>query len=235
LIILTLNTVVSSAQTNYKKSIYEAYIQGDITKWETTMKEMEKENLSVNQKLDMLNYYYGYIGYMIGKKNNKAANVYIKKGENLVDEILKENPDNAPANAYKGTFIAFKMSMSKLKSVTLGPQSMKYINKAYDLDSKNIQSITDKANLLYYAPGLFGGDKEKALEYYEKAIKAMETNNDTENWFYLNLLVTLAKYYQKAGDRTKAISMYKKILEKEPGFKWVRDELYPQQLQEKKK
>lgn len=163
---------------------------------------------------------------MIGIDKSKTATLYIKKGEKLIDEILKNDPQNPTANAYKGSFIAFKIAISKLKAVTMGPQSMKYINKANKLDYTNVQALTDKGNMLYYAPSMFGGNKKEAIIYFEKAIKQMEINNENNNWFYLYLLTSLAQYNQEMGNKEDALSVYEKILAKEPNLKWVRDEFY---------
>lgn len=218
-------------QNNHKKEIYQAYINGNMSDWQNTIEDMERKELSESETFELLSYYYGYIGYLIGNKNSKLANSYIKKGETLIDGILKKNPSNATANAYKGSFTSFKIALKKMKAVTLGPKSMEYINKAYKLDSKNVQALADKGNMLYYAPGMFGGDKKEAIRYFEKAIKTIESNNDiTDNWFYLNLLTLLAQYYNEMDRKQDALSTYEKILRIEPNFKWVRDELYPNQL-----
>lgn len=230
LIILFSGIFTCYSQTDYKKTIYDAYIRGNMSQWETVIKQMEAENLSLQQKLDLLNYYYGYTAYLIGNDKSKQANVYIEKGEKLADELLKEYPENAAANAYKGSFISFKIALNKLKAVTLGPQSMKYINKANKLDSGDVQALADKGNMLFYAPGMFGGNKEEAIQYFEKAIRMIEKNEDTKNnWFYLNLLTLLAQHYEKLDKKQEAVSVYEKILQIEPDFKWVRDELYPQE------
>lgn len=220
--------LASYAQSDYGQTIYRAYINGDLNGWKSVISEMENTELSDSGKLELLNYYYGYIGYLIGKDEKKSAEAYIKKGDKVINELLKKNPDNAAANAYKGSFIGFKLGLNKLKSVTLGPQSMKYIDKAYRLNPKDVQAIADKGNMLYYAPRLFGGNKKEALSYIEKAVARLEeTGNASGNWFYLNLLTLLAQYYEKQGRKQKAIFTYEKILEIEPDFKWVRDELYP--------
>ncbi|MCD7900173.1 MAG: tetratricopeptide repeat protein [Bacteroides sp.] len=226
LIFLLVGKVVCFSQSSYKQAIYNAYVNGDMSKWKVTLNKMESDSLSVEGTLELLNYYYGYIGYMIGIDKSKTATLYIKKGEKLIDEILKNDPQNPTANAYKGSFIAFKIAISKLKAVTMGPQSMKYINKANKLDYTNVQALTDKGNMLYYAPSMFGGNKKEAIIYFEKAIKQMEINNENNNWFYLYLLTSLAQYNQEMGNKEDALSVYEKILAKEPNLKWVRDEFY---------
>ncbi|MCD7976602.1 MAG: tetratricopeptide repeat protein [Tannerellaceae bacterium] len=153
----------------------------------------------------------------------------IEKGSQLTKTILEIEPRNVTAYAYKGSFIAYKMAINKLTTMILGPECIRHINQAYESDSTNIQAITDKANLLFYSPGMFGGNKKEAIRYYEKAISLLEENRETENnWQYLNLLTTLAQQYKSLGKQEAARKTYEKILQIEPDYIWVKDELSPQ-------
>lgn len=231
LIILGINSFFLYSQSDYRKEIYEAYIQGNMQAWEKTIGQMETVDLSLHGKIELINFYYGYIGYLIGTDQKELAGAYIKKGEKIIHDLLEETPSNATLNAFKGSFISFKIGLNKLKAISLGPQSMRYINQAYNLDPNNVQALADKANMFYYAPSLFGGDKKKAITFYQKAIHQLEENEDTvDNWFYLNLLVQLAQHYEEMKMKKQALSLYEKILRQEPGFVWIKEELYPRLL-----
>ena len=227
LVCLFLGRLAVCGQSSYKQAIYNAYVKGNMLEWEGIINKMEKDNLSLESKLELLNYYYGFIGYMIGQKESKTATIYIKKGENIIEQILEDHPDHATATAFKGAFIAFKVGLNKLKAVTLGPQCIKHINRAYKLDSKNVQALADKGNMLYYAPGIFGGNKKEAVGFFERAIEQIEINDTKNNWFYLYLLTILGKYNERLGNKAEAKTLYEKVLVIEPEFQWVRDELYP--------
>lgn len=236
-VILSMILFSFSIQADESRSlnIYRAYMEGDMNKWETVIREMENTpTLSDLEKKELIGYYYGYIGYLLGTDHIKTAKPYIQKGDLLITALLKQFPDDATLLAYKGSFLGFKMALNKMKAVTLGPESMRYIKKAYVSDPDNTQVIADMANMLYYAPAIFGGDKKEALLLYKKAIARIENNKQTENnWFYLNLLTTLAQLYQTQNQTDQAIDVYQKILRIEPDFTWVRDELYPEALIDK--
>jgi tetratricopeptide (TPR) repeat protein len=86
-------------------------------------------------------------------------------------------------------------------------------------------------------PPIFGGSKKEALDYYLKAQKIMEKDatDIVENWNYLNLLISIAQSYYYLDDYLTSIKYLKKIMKIEPGFNYVKNELYPQVLNKMKK
>lgn len=221
------------SESLYKKPLYTTFVNREMNKWGNIIHTMEtaKPITTVDQKLELINCYYGYIGYLIGKKQNNAAAGMITKGEKLIQQVLQSSPKNATAYAFKGSFLGFRMAISKLRTFSLSRESMSDIDRANELDPQNIQALIDRGNLLYYSPRLFGGDKEEALDYYLKASKILEKNKDTDmNWVYLNLLTTIALAYDKTGRPNDAKLMCVKILRKEPNYRWVKDTIYPRLL-----
>lgn len=212
------------AQHKYAQAIYDAYINGQMDKWSQVISDMESEKLTtVNDKLELITYYYGQTGYLIGSNQKAQAKSNITKAEKLIDEMIVVESSNATLLAFKGVFLAFQMSINKLKTPILGPLSMKYIKTAYETDNNNIQALSDMGNMLYYAPTLFGGDKQQGIAYIERAIQSIEKRQLTyKNWHYLNLLVTLARFRKEMGENKAATDIYKKLLEIEPNFMWVR-------------
>jgi len=220
------------SQSTNKTLIYSAYINGDMHKWENIIVSIEKQKPeSVNEKLELLSYYYGYTGFLLGVKNYEKAAQYVDKGDKLIANILKVSPKNATAYAFKGSFIGFRIGMSKFKAITLGPESNKNIAHALQLDPSNIQAHVDKANALYHTPGLFGGDKKQSLKLFQKSVSLLEKSKQTENnWFYLNVLTLTAKNFESLEQWQNAKSIYEKILRHTPDYKWVKNELYPSLL-----
>lgn len=220
------------AQHSNKVLIYNAYLQGDMRKWESVIVSIEKQKPnSTNEKLELISYYYGQIGYLLGVKNYNQAAHYVDKGDKLIADVLKHSPQNATAYAFRGSFIGFRIGMSKFKAITLGPESNKNLTKAFEIEPTNIQAHVDKANALYHTPGLFGGDKKQSLKLFLKASTMLEKSKLTENnWFYLNVLTLTAKNYEALEQWQNAKGMYEKILRFSPDYKWVKNELYPSLL-----
>jgi len=218
------------AQQTTRQQLYHSFIACRIDQWGTIISEFEK-NTSLDteaEKLEMANYCYGYIGYLLGEKRLKDAEVYLKKGQELVDQIIEANPHSAAAYSYKGAFLGFRISTDHSVALILGPSSAFYIKKAYQMNEQNIQCMIDRGNLYFYSPGFFGGDVTKAIRLYLQAVEKMEkTGESRENWEYFNLLVLLAKAYDQAKKYSEAEQVYLKILSIEPEFSWVKKELLP--------
>ncbi len=233
LLVLFIPGVCVKAELTHKKVFYRTFVNREMYKWGELIHAFETNTppKTIDQKLELINYYYGYIGHLMNKKKHEAAEEYIDKGQDLIDNVIKLSPRNTVALSYKGAFIGFKMGFSKMKAVYLAPKCMLEINKAYKLDHENSQIIINKANLLFYSPSALGGDKDDALQLYHKAMVLMEKSKDTDqNWNYLNLLTTIAMGLDKTDKPHEAKKMYEKILKIEPDFKWVRDDLYPNLL-----
>lgn len=198
-------------------------------KWENVIVSFEKQKpATIDEKLELISYYYGYIGYLLGVKNYEKAAINIDKGDKLIADVLKQAPKNATAFAFKGSFIGFRIGMSKFKAITLGPESSKSIAHALQLEPGNIQAHVDKANALYHTPGLFGGDKKQSLKLFLKASTLLEKSKQTDNnWFYLNVLTLTAKNYESLEQWQNAKAIYEKIMRFSPDYKWVKNELYP--------
>ena len=229
-IVLLALTTATYSESPYKKVIYSAFITHDMAKWERTIRTMEATNSinSVDQKLELIDYYYGYIGWLIGQKRFKQAEKMIPRAEALINQVISVSPKNATAYSYKGSFLGFKIGIDKCKAIFLGSDSKNNINKALALDPQNIQANIDKGNLLFYEPRFFGGDKKEALNYFLKGVSLMEKNKETyENWAYLNLLTIIADAYEKTNHLNEAKLTYEKIIRNEPDIKWVKNDLYP--------
>jgi len=212
---------------SHRKICYDAFVCGKMDRWVPVMIKMENMPLSSNhEKFELIRCYYGYAAYLIGMKDKKKAKSYVTKGDKLLNDILEKEPANATALAFKGSFTGFKVMFNKWRIITLGPESIRYINRAYKADPNNIQALIDKANLLYFTPKMFGGNKAESFIFFEKSIAKMEASQDTtNNWYYLALLSLLAEHYEKEGFTGKASALQQKIYRIEPELKWLKEKI----------
>ncbi|MBP6577255.1 MAG: tetratricopeptide repeat protein, partial [Chryseobacterium sp.] len=186
--------------------------------------------------LELINYQYGYIGWCIGNKKNNVAEQYIQLGESNIAVLEKSGYKPSWINSYKSAFYGYKIGLNKLKAPFIGPKSVECAELSMKQDAENPYGFIQFANSQYYMPAVFGGSKSEALKYYMKAEKIMEKNQNQikEDWNYLSLLSMIAIAYTELNDYKNAKEYYNKILNIEPNFLWVKNELYPKLLKKMK-
>jgi tetratricopeptide (TPR) repeat protein len=231
LILLYIGMVNLAAQQSYRQQTYQYYLADKISDWEKVIEEMKNSQTSLTreEKIDLVCYYYGYIGWTIGEGKNKQAKKDLEVAEEILEKLQDKNPEIPELYAFKGAFIGYKITMNSIRAVILGPESMKNINHAIDIGPDRPQPWIEKGNALFYMPKMFGGSKEEALEAYNKAVQIMEKDPGMieDNWMYLNVLLILGQGYETIGQYENARTTYEKTLRHEPGFKTLKDEVYP--------
>lgn len=226
---------LSAYSSNEKDVIYNAYINNDMGVWKKTIDNMNaQKNKTTEREFELLNYEYGYIGFCIGTKKKEEASLYIARGENRINMLMKTKQNLGLAHAYKAAFYGFQIGMNKVKAPFLGPKSIDEAKKSIELDKNNHFGYMQYGNIEYYMPAFFGGSKEKALEYYLRSKTIMDKKNLKQDWIYLNLITLIANTYQELNEWNNANAYYKLALKLAPDFKWVSKELYPKFLKTKK-
>lgn len=234
LAILLLYGFLSSYASN-KAEIYKAYISNNMSHWKKTIDEMNQQNPKSNdQRIELLNYQYGYIAWCIGNKKYKMAETYIELGEKSIQILEKKGSYASTINAYKSAFYGYRIGLNLLKAPFIGPKSVECAKLSIRQDPNNPYGYIQYANSQFYMPSVFGGSKKIALDYYTKAENLMERNRQKVigDWNYLSLLSMIAKTYTELKDINQAKLYYEKILKIEPDYLWVKNELYPELLKE---
>lgn len=208
---------------------YEAFLNRDNSKWVAAIRIMEKSDLTKTANMqELIHCYYAYTSNLIAKKMRDDAENTIDKSNELIDKLLKKEPNNALALNYKGVFMGYEIALNKMKAFTLGRSCSNHLNKALQLDPNNPQILFDKGNSLYYPPRIFGGNKSEALKYFQKAIAIYEKQNKIlNNWTYIQLLVVEGHSYELLEEDKLAERSYMKILKIAPDFHTVKNDLYP--------
>jgi tetratricopeptide (TPR) repeat protein len=212
--------------------IYSAFVEEKMDRWQEAINLLEREyketgNIDILYNLTLARY--GYIGYNLGVNNRPEARKHIDLAEETIGRLNESQRYESSAYALQAALYAFRISMAPWRAVFWGQRSMNFINRAIDTDPNNPYAWIEHGNAMFYAPSALGGSKEEALKSYSKAIALMEKDiQENHRWLYLNTLVGLAKSYQDTGNRPMSIITYRKALEFEPDFKWVRDKLLPE-------
>lgn len=233
LIIIILLFTSLPIKASYRSEIYSAYINNKMDQWKNIIDRMDAMPDKNNELLlELLNYQYGYIGYCIGFDKKNEAKKYLGKAQKNL-EILEKNKYNPSViNAYKSAFYGFRIGLNPVTAPVYGYKSIECAKIAVKLDPHHYLGYMQHGNIKFYMPSTIGGSKREALKYYLKAKNLLE--NDSAfvegNWNYLNLLVVIGQTYTYLKDYASAQKIYDNILNIEPGFIYVKDELYPRLL-----
>lgn len=214
----------------YKIDIYNAYLQHDLSKWKRVIDQMEKKpDKTLTFRMELLNYQYGYISFLVRDKKHNEAEDYLDLGWKHIKVLEKSAVWKSKINAYKSSFYSSQITIDSWRAPILGPKILNYAEKAIEEDAKNPRSYFQYGQTLYYMPSTFGGSKTKGIENYLIAQKMMEKNSFAlkSDWNYLNLLINIALAYEKSGNFKKAQTYYKKALAFAPQFKKVKENHLP--------
>ena len=235
-IILLLSPLILCGNT-YSERIYRAYTKGNMTLWKTTMDEMQAvEKPDSGFSLELLNYQYGYMGWLLSKGEKEEAKRLLQQAQKIIQRLDKASYNPSMINAYKAAFVGFEIGIHPYKAPFIGPNSYKYVEQALAYNYRNYFAYLQKANILFYTPSIFGGSKEEAVTNLLKALALYEDDHlETKDWNLLNILGSLIVFYSEQKEYPKAKRYCEKALALEPNFAWVKNELYPQTLEKIKK
>ncbi|MFZ0471024.1 MAG: hypothetical protein WAL94_00270 [Bacteroidales bacterium] len=214
------------------KTIYHSYISGDIEMWKRGMAELQEAYDKTAEPcvlLTLTEARYGYIGYLLGINNKTEAEPQIESFETDIEHLAVFPEYRAETESFRVALLGFHMGMNPVKAMTLGPKALKQLEKAVAADSTCPAVWIEKANSEANMPAFAGGSKEKAIASYIEALRLFEADPalSESNWRYLNTIVLLGQTLEKLEDYSGARQAYLKALEREPGFRRVRDELLP--------
>lgn len=227
--------ILFSLQTkaSYRTEVYSAYINNKMVLWKNVIDRMDSVPAKSNEMLlELINYQYGYIGYCIEFDQKEEAKEYLDLAQINVGILEKYNYNLSAVNSYKAAFYGFRIELNPLSAPVNGFKSIDCAKSALKLDPEYYLGYIQYGNLKFHMPPAFGGSKKEALEHYLKAREIMEKDPESvhENWNYMSLLIIIAQSYASMKDYTSARKVFERILELEPGFIYVKDDLYPNLL-----
>ena len=151
------------------------------------------------------------------------ARAYVNKADVYLEKLLKDYPRNAQLHSLSGAFYGYKIALAFYKAPFYGPKSMSHIDKSIELDPTDPSGYIEKGNSLQYRPAAFGGDKLEALAYYKKALKLMESHNNTKcNWQQMLLRAFILKSLYET-DQTAEANVFMLEMQKDYGsMNWIK-------------
>lgn len=210
-----------------KAAMLNAYLSGDMHYWQKQIDLSKlKTNLTSEESMVLLNYEYGYIGYLLGIKSHKQASYYLKDASARLKNLksLQRDVDRGQLEALSAAFTGYQIGLAPWKAPLLGPESINYAEMSIAQQADAPWGFIQMGNIKRYSPGVFGGSKEKALNYYLKAKQLFETIPEySKDWQYISLLVSIAQTYAETDDSGQAEIYYAYIKSAYPTLKWIKE------------
>jgi len=222
----------SSPIEEARVEIYHGYLSGDERQWERglqKLQQIERKQGSLELKYEIALAQYGLIGFHLAKNKKEGLEKRLDETIVLVQQILDRRPDHAAAHALLGGLYGLKIGLRPARGIYLGPRSSKHIQIATSEKPGHPAGWVEMGNAKFHTPMLLGGSIAEAISCFSKAVSLFNDNPVIKkyNWLYLHALAWLAQAYEKESKYAQALSIYQKILDYEPNFRWVRDELLP--------
>lgn len=211
--------------------MYQAYLDNNMAKWGSELRKYTSQpNLSVEDKMEISNYLYGYIASLLANvsENRQELNQWIDLWDDYLDEIEKAIGKRADIYVYRSSNNAYKAKVKSGGMMVYGPRSLSDLNRALNLDANNALANGLKGNTKFYMPTFVGGDKKEAIKWFEKALNLMANNTSVVyRWNRCAITLCLAQAYEKTGNKQKAIEICTAELQREPNFAYMRDVYLP--------
>ena len=212
---------------------YSGYLMLSKTAWEEGIKVAKSEYNNSPDNMELLfklvRVRYGLLYSCMANQDKETYKEYIEQTEELADKLLEQDEKCSKAHALRAGIYSVKLAFNPLMGMFLGPKSDEHIENAIKYDENEPTAWVRKAGSKYWTPEMFGGNKNDAIKYFEKAIELFEKDEKEiyRNWEYLDALAWLGIAYKDTGQKEKAIQTFKKALEVEPAFNWIKYSLLP--------
>ena len=146
-------------------------------------------------------------------------------------EVVRLDPESAEAWALLNSVYGRQISLSPMKGMLLGRRSQRALDKAQELAPDNPRVVLTAAMSDFNTPGMWGGDKERAMEGFRRAaaLFAVEEPADPLHpvWGHREVYAWIGLAHLDRDERDEAKAAFEKALEIDPDFGWVRYVLLP--------
>jgi tetratricopeptide (TPR) repeat protein len=144
-------------------------------------------------------------------QNDTVVKQAAQEGVAAAERAVKLNTESSEAHRLVGELLGQLIPHVFAGGMRYGSHSTEEIEKAMQLDSHNPNAFVARGNNYFFTPKTFGGDKEKAVDTWKKAI-AIAPTSDAAGTAH----VWLARAYQSLGKSENATTEINEALKINP-------------------
>ncbi len=223
-----------------KTDIEAAVAAWDLPKMITVRGYFERL-LTLEQSPEIIHYHIAYadfriVGFYFAGDDLEDSKKYINDGIEHLEFALDINDADAEAHILLSSLYGNKIAVKPILGMTLGIKSASHADKAVKLAPENPRVAFLSGTNAYYTPRMFGGGKEKALQYLNKAAGYFKTFHPASDlapdWGLVDTYVYLGLVNLKLQNYSEAEKNLNLCLELAPNNGWALE--LKAQLPEKK-
>lgn len=215
-----------------KEQMYRAYITQNMALWDDYLHHFDWKTLNNASRAEYIGYEYGYVAAAIDEKQPDAKQ-HIDAFLAHIEAMEGVLPPSTLLT-YRSSHAAYRAKAYPFEFASMGVKAMNMAKEAVQKDSLDVLALNLLGCVDFYAPALFGGSKERALQSFRTARRVYEERGDTVcNWNYTASLMQMAMCLDKTGHTDEAVALCRKMLAVDPDFRFIRDEYLPSLLKKK--
>ena len=180
-------------------------------------------------------YYIALADYRIAgllEGESKDPSEHLNAAVEHLKKATEIDPQAAEAYSLLSSVYGWQIGLSPMKSMLLGPRVGKAAQKAKQLAPDNPRVVLSAAISDFNTPKMFGGNKEKGLQGFQRAAELFAQEEPTDPiqpvWGHREAYAWIGIAYQDRGELESARAAFEKALEVDPDFGWVKYVLLPE-------
>ncbi len=216
------------------QKISDAYIKYDVKLFMEVHSYLERL-LEVEPQNELAKYYLNYIKYRLYASkqvtNDSFTDKFYEPAVASCKELIDANKLADEAKVILAALYLMRLASNQMEAMALMPEINKLLDEAEITNPLNPRVHIIRGILVINMPPMFGGSVQKGMESFQKAISLFEANKSSNglspNWGYEESLTWFGIGYTKQNNKEKAKEIFTKVLELQPEFSWVKNNLMP--------
>jgi tetratricopeptide (TPR) repeat protein len=176
-------------------------------------------------------YYASYANFRLVNtaKSEAEQDAFVDEAVKYAEQSLALDDKFADAHALLASCYGRK-AKGMLGGMKYGPKASKSMEQALALAPNNPRVLMLNATSLYFKPEMWGGDKQKALEHWQKAAEIFDASPKQQtlqpDWGHEEAYAWIGYAMLESGNTDGAKAAFDRALSLNPDYGWVKYDLY---------